>query len=219
MNEIVVYNVSFMGLYWVLSLYICVIGGYSLLSRRLWSEWWKGTKSLAMQLPMSNIAMAVFAPQWADVQSFEACVAYMMCFDFLVYWYHTVFHSFSVLYKAIHKEHHQTHYVCPFSATTLSMSEHLIIGILPTLLPLYLIPMTEGGWAIMNAIFFMHGLFIHSNVRSPMERLGFIGTRAHATHHVRPRTHMGFLIPWFGVDPFHASSDDLNSDIIRYYSN
>jgi len=166
MQELVVYNVSFMALYWTLSTCICIVGGYSLRSPKLWMECWRGTKSLATQLPMSTIAVAVFAPQWAETQTFEACVAYVVCFDFIVYWYHCAFHAIPYLYKNIHREHHQTQYVCPFSATTLSVSEHVIIGILPTTLPLYLLPMTHEGWAIMNAIFFMHGLFIHSNVRT-----------------------------------------------------
>jgi len=218
MNTIIQYNVAFMSLYWVMSLCICIMGGYNLTNRKLLGEAWRGTKSLAIQLPLSNLAIATLAPKWSETQSVAACIAYVVCFDIIVFWYHTAFHASPYLYKKIHREHHMTHYVCPFSATSLSMSEHIVIGILPTLLPLYVIPMSEAGWGIINAAFFIHGLFIHSNIRSPFECLGFIGTREHAAHHVRPKTHMGFLIPWFGSAPFNGASDELNADIIKYYS-
>lgn len=218
MSSVIKYNLSFLALYWVMSVYICIVGGYSLCSYRLMWECWKGTKSLVLQLPMSNIAVMALAPHWAETQSFAGCVAYVACFDFIVYWIHTTLHAIPYLYKNVHQEHHRAHYVCPFSATTLSISEHVVIGIIPTILPLYLIPMSQIGWALTNAIFFVHGLFIHSNVRSPLEWCGFIGTREHATHHVRPKTHFGFLIAWFRSDSFPASSNKLNDDIINYYN-
>jgi len=205
-------------MYWVLSLLICIIGKYNLLSKRLWSEAYRGTKSLIIQLPLSNLAIFTFAPKWAEIQNFAACIAYIVCFDITVFLYHSAFHKFQYLYKTIHNEHHKTHYVCPFSATSLSISEHIIIGIVPTLVPLYFIPMTQWGWAFINALFFMHGLFIHSTVRSPFEYLGFIGTREHATHHIHPKTNMGFLIPWFTSTTQERTINKINLDIIEYYS-
>ena len=128
-----------------------------------------------------------------------------------------MFHAFPWLYVRVHKTHHATQYVCPFSATTLHVFEHLLVGILPTILPLFIFPMTEGGWAMANLVIFIHGLFIHSNVPSPLERLGCIGTLEHATHHLRPKTNLGFMVPW-GTITHPWAADQLFSMLAEVYA-
>ena len=193
---IIMYDIAFMAMYWIVSCMICLAGGISLMSPYLWIEMFRGTKSLLLQLPMSNLAIAAFAPTWAEYQHPIAAIVYVIMFDLTALCMHRIFHMFPSVYRSVHQRHHETRYVSPFSATVLDFKEHIFVGIVPTLLPLYFAPMSELGWAVMNALIFLHGLFIHSNVHSPLEMLGCIGTVEHATHHIRPDTNFGFMIPW-----------------------
>ena len=195
---IIQYNIAFLSIYWSVSLLICKMGGYNLRSPNLWSEAYRGTKSFLLGLPLSNVAVALM-PSWEPTFSVLTFILYICMFDFMVFAFHVAMHRNKWLYELVHHEHHITRYVSPFSATILDLREHIVIGLIPTMVPLYFFPLPFWAWSLANAMIFVHGLFIHSNVESPFERLGAIGSLEHSSHHIRPTSHFGFLVPWWDV--------------------
>ena len=195
---IIQYNLVFLALYWVTSLLICIMGGYNLRSRKLWNEAYRGTRSFLIGLPFSNLAMLT-VPDWNHTFQLIPFILYICTFDLLVFVFHVILHKNKYLYRIVHHEHHITKYVCPFSATILNVGEHIIIGLVPTILPLFIFPLSFNAWSVANALIFIHGLFIHSNVKSPFEYLGCIGSREHSSHHIVPTSHFGFLFPWWDM--------------------
>ena len=195
---IIQYNIAFLFIYWSVSLLICKMGGYNLRSPKLWSEAYRGTKSFLLGLPFSNAAVAL-VPSWDHRFYAFTFIMYILMFDVMVFVFHVAMHRNKKLYNLVHSEHHLTKEVCPFSATILDLREHIVIGLIPTMVPLYFFPLPFWAWSMANAMIFVHGLFIHSNVESPFERLGAIGSREHSSHHLRPTSHFGFLLPWWDV--------------------
>ena len=213
---IIVYDLAFMMLYLIVSFYICIRERYNF-KRPLREEMINGTKSLCVQLPLSNMS-TYLCPFSTEFRLFN-CIAYVFLFDLIVFCLHYSFHNNKWLYENVHKTHHKTIHVSPFSATILDIKEHILVGILPTILPLFFVDMTFVGWSITNAFIFMHGLLIHSTLDYRIGRL--LGADEHATHHLFKNTHLGFINPlWdhmIGTATYPISREALVDSIVAAY--
>jgi sterol desaturase/sphingolipid hydroxylase (fatty acid hydroxylase superfamily) len=205
------YDSIFLGLYIFISYMICIREGYQF-RQPLRDEMAKGIDGMMMQLPLSNIAMGL-APFGTEF-NLLCCVRYLVLFDTIVFWMHYMFHKVPYLYENIHREHHRTIWVSPFSATILDWKEHILVGVVPTIAPLYILDMSMGAWACMNIVIFIYGLLIHSSVNFP-------GAHEHATHHVFKNTHFGFMFPvWdtlMGTNTYPIQREDLITSIAANY--
>jgi sterol desaturase/sphingolipid hydroxylase (fatty acid hydroxylase superfamily) len=212
MLSYILYDGIFMCLYIFVSYMICVREGYQF-RKPLRNEISRGIESFAIQLPLSNIAMELFAP-FGSGCDLLVCMRYLVLFDTIVFWMHWAFHAFPYLYETIHREHHQTIWVSPFSATILNWKEHILVGVVPTLLPLYFLDMSMGAWSIMNSLIFMYGMVIHSSMNFP-------GAHEHASHHVFKNTHFGFILPlwdmWMGTATYPISRENLLMGVANTY--
>ena len=211
MIEFLLYDVLFMASYVFVSFMICTREGYQF-RKPLRQELERGLNSLAVQLPFSNMAMQItpFGQAWGPL----ACIRYLVCFDALVFWIHLALHRNHWLYDNVHKEHHRTIWVSPFSATILDWREHLLVGVVPTVLPLFFIDLSFGAWTMMNMVIFLYGMAIHSSLPIP-------GAREHATHHVFKNTHFGFMFSiWdtlLGTSTYPITREKLVESIIANY--
>tara|TARA_R110000851_G_scaffold159236_1_gene302479 strand:- start:14 stop:592 length:579 start_codon:yes stop_codon:yes gene_type:complete len=191
---------------------ICIREGYQF-RKPLRNEISHGIESMAMQLPLSNIAMEFLAPFGTEFTPL-VCARYLIMFDTIVFWMHWAFHASPWLYKNIHREHHQTIWVSPFSATILNWKEHILVGVVPTILPLYFLDMSLLAWSLMNSLIFIYGMIIHSSMNFP-------GAHEHASHHVYKNTHFGFMFPfwdaWMGTGTYPISRDQLLLGIANTY--
>ncbi len=212
MLQYILYDSLFMGMYVITSYMICVYEKYQFRSP-LRNEISRGISSMVLQLPISNVAMELFAPFGTEF-SILNCFRYLVLFDAIVFWMHYMFHTIPYLYVNIHKEHHQTVWVSPFSATILNWKEHILIGVVPTLIPLYIIDMSLGAWTFMNILIFIYGMLIHSSVDFP-------GAHEHASHHVFKNTHFGFIFPmwdtWMGTSTYPITREQLLMGISKTY--
>ena len=212
MLSYIIYDSVFLGLYVFVSYMICVYEKYQFRSP-LRNEISRGVASMMLQLPISNIAMELFTP-FGTGFNLLCCARYLVLFDTIVFWMHYMFHKVPYLYNNIHKEHHHTIWVSPFSATILDWKEHILIGVVPTVIPLYFIDMSMNAWAFMNILIFIYGMLIHSSVN-------LTGAHAHASHHVFKNTNFGFIFPqWdflMGTDNFSITRDQLLMGIAKTY--
>ena len=215
--SVIVYDALFMGVYIVTSLAICIKEKYNF-KKPLREEMFRGVKSLCLQLPMSNVAMGVC--EFGEVFSVKKCFYYLFLFDFIVFVFHYAMHSNQMLYEKIHKEHHKTIHVSPFSATILDPLEHVIVGIIPTVLPLVFVDIDKIGWTLTNLFIFLHGLIIHSTLHTPYDNL-LLGSHEHATHHMFKKTHYGFLNPLWdilcGSNTYPIKRQQLIDSIVASY--
>ena len=192
---VVLYDFLFLNIYIVTSLAICVYEKYNF-RKPLRIEMSRGLKSFCIQLPLSNLAM--YFCSFGTRFSIWGCLQYIFLFDLLVFVFHYMLHTNKWLYDNVHKVHHKTIHVSPFSATILDPLEHIIIGILPTMLPLLVVDIDIIGWTLTNACIFIHGLLIHSTIMIPYDTV-LLGPREHATHHIFKRTHYGFINPLWDI--------------------
>ena len=224
MIEYIIYDMLFFGIYIYVSTWICIQEGYRMSGSRFYKEFEKGMVGLALQLPISNIVVSALLPYTQVTTEFSmyACVQYFVMFDFLQFIIHYMLHYNKNVYKKIHQKHHKTVYVVPFSATILSFNEIIITGLLPTLLPLFVIDIDILGWTLMNMLFFIHGLFIHSTYKLPYEPY-LLGSQNHAFHHMKKTVNYGFILPiWDQLlksGTFRIPRDHIRQRVLRYYEN
>ena len=205
-------------LYFAVSLWICVHEGYNF-KRPLRNEMVKGVKGLAMELVTSHLAYKYLAPTGDEFKVIN-CLHYLVAWDFIVFCMHYSFHQNDWLYQNVHKHHHETIFVSPFSSTIITVSEHLLVGIVPIIVPLFYINMHVIAWTLMNTLIFVYGMMIHSTLKLPWEGV-LLGPREHATHHIYKQTNFGFLFPvWdliMGTSSQPISRERLIDSIIAAY--
>jgi sterol desaturase/sphingolipid hydroxylase (fatty acid hydroxylase superfamily) len=218
MIALLAYDILFMLTYLSVSYALCLHGSYTL-NLTLIDEMAKGIQSLSFQLPLSNIA-TLYGGKFSDKEGLWVadCFMYIFIFDTLSFWIHYLFHKIPFLYNTIHKEHHNTIYVTPFSSTILATPEHIFIGIVPTLVPLYIIHMNILSWTLSNACIFIFGILIHSNSDSPTDLI-MLGSYEHGMHHIYKNTHLGFMNPlWdymMGTGTHPISKNRLRKTLVR----
>jgi sterol desaturase/sphingolipid hydroxylase (fatty acid hydroxylase superfamily) len=179
-------------IYFIVSCGICAHEGYNF-KRPLRKEIARGVKGLAMELITSDLAYKYLAPM-GDEFRVKNCVQYLVAWDFIVFCMHYLFHQNDWLYRNVHKHHHETIYVSPFSSTIITLSEHALVGIVPIIVPLFYINMSVVAWTLMNTLIFIYGMVIHSTLKTPWDGV-FLGPNEHATHHIYKQTHFGFFLP------------------------
>ena len=222
MIEYILYDLLFFGIYIGVSTWISIHEKYNIASLKFINEIKRGSKSLLVQLPTSNVVMTMALPYTRVTNEFSlmGCLYYLFFFDFLVFFIHWMFHQNKHVYKAIHHEHHITKYVSPFSATILDFKEHILIGIVPTLLPLFFVDIDLIGWTITNMLIFVHGIFIHSTYKLPYEGY-LLGSHNHSLHHMCRHKNFGFLFPiWdelFKSKTRHIPRDRIRTRVHRHY--
>lgn len=203
----IAYNTFFLFIYILFSSMLCLYQKYRF-GERLRKEMYEGVKSLCIQLPLSNMAVSVV--QFQDSTSLFDCFMYLFIYDFVVYVIHRIFHSNTWIYENFHRRHHETLYVTPFSSTILDIKEHVLIGVLPTLIPLQYISMTYASWVGMNLLIFLYGMLIHSTV-----------CIEHASHHLYKNNHFGFINPLWdylgGTLNYPITNVQLNDLVHEHY--
>ena len=221
MIEYLIYDSLFLFVYIYVSTWICRQEKYTMKGSRFYKEVEKGTLGLLKQLPMSNVILHTVMPYTRLTNTFSiiACFQYLLFFDFLVFCIHVLLHSNRTIYNLIHKEHHRTIYVVPFSATILDNKEYLCTGMIPTILPLFFIDIDLIGWTMINIFIFIHGLFIHSTYELPYEKY-LLGSQNHSIHHVKKSVNFGFLLPiWDYIFGTRTYQKRIKNMIHRYYDN
>ena len=205
-------------LYLVTSSLICIKEGYNF-KKPLRDEMVRGMKGLAMELSTSHLAYKYMAPI-GDEFKLRNCIYYVLMWDFIIFCMHFSFHHNKWLYHNVHKHHHETIYVSPFSSTIITFSEHLLVGIVPIIVPLFFINMSVLAWTLMNTLIFVYGMAIHSTIKLPWDGI-FLGPHEHATHHLYKQTNFGFFFPFWdfimatGSSPI--SREALITSIIASY--
>ena len=221
MIEYILSDVLIFGIYIYVSTWICIQEGYDMSNKRFYRELEQGVKGLALQLSLSNATMSML-PKMSTTFSPVACVEYLVAVDFLLFFIHYMLHSNKTIYKKIHKEHHKTVYVVPFSATRLTIFEMITSGLVPTLVPLFFIDVDFIGWTVINIFVLIHGLFIHSTYKLPYEPF-LLGSQNHAVHHMKKTVNYGFLLPiWDKLLRFETLKTPrahIRQRIHRYYKN
>ena len=223
--KFVLYDLLFFWTYIVVSTGICLHQGYNIVSNRMMREIKEGCKSICISLPLSNVVSMIAMPYTNTMItpfSVVSCIEYLFLLDMFQFFFHYSMHQVPYLYKTIHKHHHSTTYVTPFSALILDFKEHIITGIVPTTLPLFMMDISILGWVISNMFIFLHGLFIHSTKRLPYEGRFLLGSHNHAHHHIHVKSHFGLLNPmWdmlFDTLPYHLTGEQVNNKIMRFYN-
>jgi sterol desaturase/sphingolipid hydroxylase (fatty acid hydroxylase superfamily) len=224
MIEYLIYNTIFFGVYICVGSWICEQENYNTSDTRFLREFESGSRGLMKQLLVSNVITSNLIPytQMSSTFSLYACLQYLVFFDFLQFLVHYMLHMDKDVYKKIHMDHHKTVYVNPFSATRMTLSEVMVTGIIPTVVPLFSINIDFVGWTIMNVFFFIHGLFIHSTYKLPYEPF-LLGSQNHAAHHMKKTVNFGFLLPiWDEIAKsgmYQIPRDHIRQRIHRYYDN
>ena len=206
-------------------MFLCIQQGYPIMSNRLHREIKEGCKGILTSLPLSNIASVLVMP-YTNVETtpfrWLPCFQYLFVFDMLLFMTHWLMHNYIFLYQTIHKHHHSTIYVSPFSSLILDIKEHIVTGLIPTNLSLFFIDISLIGWVMVNMLIFLHGIAIHSTYRLPYEGKWVLGSYNHASHHINMKAHYGFLNPmWdmlFNSLPYYISSSGINKRIMKYYN-
>ena len=205
-------------LYFLVSSWICVKEGYNF-KRPLRNEMVRGAKGLAMELSISHLAYKYIVP-FGDEFKVMNCLKYLLAWDFIVFCMHYAFHHNDWLYQNVHKHHHETIYVSPFSTTIITVSEHLLVGIVPIVVPLFFINMNALAWTLMNTLIFVYGMVIHSTLKLPWDGV-CLGANEHATHHIYKQTNLGFFFPFWdytmGTGSFPISRERLVDSIVAAY--
>ena len=219
MIEFLLYDILFFWTYVIVSVNICVQQKIDLFNSRFVKEMERGCKRLLIQLPISNIMVSAIMPYTRIVDEFNlrGCLWYIIAFDFLQFFIHWSLHLNRHVYKRIH---HKTVYTIPFSATIMDPVEYIITGMVPTLLPLFFIQISLLGWAIVNMLMFLHGLFIHSPLKLPYEGY-LLGAKNHTIHHIVKNRNFGFLLPWWdqllNTETHHIPLGHIRRKIRRHY--
>jgi len=223
--QLILYDILFFGIYTVMSTSMCIHQGYHITSKRLIREIKEGCKGMLTSLSLSNIASLIVMP-YTNVENTQfgwiPCLQYFFVFDMFLFFSHWIIHQFPFLYRTIHKHHHSTVYVAPFTSLVLDFKEHIVTGLIPTNLSLFFIDISLSGWILVNTLIFLHGIAIHSTYRLPYEGKWFLGSYSHASHHIHMNSHYGFLNPlWdvlFDTSPYTISSRDINNRIMKHYN-
>lgn len=198
MHEILLYDCFLLMFYLFTSSYVCYSEGYNFKNKNLQKEIKQGIKGFLIQLPISNISLYTILPYTyiGDYWSIKNCFYYILSYDTIIFWFHWLMHINPYLYNKIHKKHHETLFVSPFSTTILDVKEDVITGVLPTIIPLFFLELNLTCWAILNMMIFVHGILIHSTKLLPYEKY-LLGSKTHSIHHFAKGTNFGFIFPWW----------------------
>lgn len=109
--------------------------------------------------------------------------------DLHFYLVHRLLHV-KILFRLIHREHHLSQVMTPYSSFSMHWVEALLLG---TVMPIAMLFHTFGVWSLLSLP--VMSLILNSLGHSNLVLAPF--TRRHALHHQYVNGNFGFLLPWF----------------------
>jgi sterol desaturase/sphingolipid hydroxylase (fatty acid hydroxylase superfamily) len=145
------------------------------------------TQTISPWLPANLLGWTVRdAPMW---QSAVLVLGYLLCFDFLYYWFHRMQHGWPVMWR-FHRFHHADLSVSVSSATRHHWLEEGLRFFVMSVPLLLLFGSPERTLPWMGIVIGVAGLFIHWNAPVRLGPLAhvIVGPQYHRLHHsVEPR--------------------------------
>lgn len=128
-------------------------------------------------------------------------VIYFCMIELMLYWSHRIFHT-RLLFRWIHRWHHQTLAPTTFNSPSMHPLEYLVYQLL-TAAPLLVLPIYGGSVMFVLLLNFSAGLLQHSGVRIYLGIPGVPSTLFHDDHH--RYFHCNYGLTFSLIDRFYGT--------------
>ena len=179
-----IYNLAILWTYFFSSTNICLYEEYNIFTRRCYEQLKSGFKHLCIQLFVMNCLTNY--EYFTDKFDFYESLLYFTIYDFSYF----VMNAYSYFINPLSGNP----YTLPFSAPIMNASRFISLQMIPTFLPLMCCNVNLVTFLVINYLFFVHKLYIHSSYRLPYEPI-LLGSQYHMSHRITKRYNFGLMLP------------------------